>query len=180
MEKTGNGNYGDPGTYENNTTGQLLAHEYFHAIQREEFVGKNLSQNDWPPAWVREGSAYFIQNAIINSGDFKKFWNWREIAVGDYIKNHGITADFVSDFMNLKHYSDNWNSFSGDWNYFLGARIIETLVSIKGPESIMSFYQSMGEKKGFETSFKNTFGANYQDVIPIIAKSVAENWKNKN
>jgi hypothetical protein len=173
------GGYGDPGTYENNTTGQLLAHEYFHALQREQLVGKNLSGNDWPPRWVVEGSAYFIQNAIVNSVDFKKYSNWRQIAVGDYIKQKGISTEFVTDFMDLSHYSDAWNGFSGDWNYFLGARIIETLVALKGPESIISFYKLMGEGKGFEYSFKNVYGANYQDVVPIIAKAVAENWKSK-
>jgi hypothetical protein len=179
MEVAGGGTRGDPGTYENNTTGQLLAHEYFHALQREELVGKNLSRNDWPPRWFGEGSAYFFQNAIVNSGDFKKFSNWRQIAVGDYIKQHGITAEFVSDFMDIAHYSDDWNGFSGDWNYFLGARIVETLVSLKGPESILSFYKLMGEGKGFEYSFKNVYGANYRDVVPIIAKTVADNWKDK-
>ncbi len=179
MEVAGGGTRGDPGTYENNTTGQLLAHEYFHALQREELVGKNLSRNDWPPRWFGEGSAYFFQNAIVNSGDFKKFSNWRQIAVGDYIKQHGITAEFVFDFMDIAHYSDDWNGFSGDWNYFLGARIVETLVSLKGPESIISFYKLMGEGKGFEYSFKNVYGANYRDVVPIIAKTVADNWKDK-
>ena len=170
---------GDPGTFENNTTGQLLAHEYFHALQREEQIGKNLSRSNLPPRWVTEGSAYFIQNAIINSGDFKKFLNWRQIAVGDSIIKHGIDAEFVADFMDIAHYSDDWNGFNGDWNYFLGARIIETLVSLRGPESIISFYKLMGEGKGFEYSFKNVYGANYQDVVPIIAKIVAENWKSK-
>ena len=179
MVKTGGMPYGDPGTYENNTTGQLLAHEYFHALQREEQIGKNLQRNDWPPRWVTEGSAYFFQNAIINSGDFKKFSHWREIAVGDYIKSHGMTAEFISNFMDLKHYSDNWDSFSGDWNYFLGARIVETLVALNGPESVLSFYKLMGEANGFEYSFKMAFGADYQEAMPIIAKTVAENWKSK-
>ena len=179
MVTIGGGTRGDPGTFENNTTGQLLAHEYFHALQREEFVGKNLSRTDWPPRWVAEGSAYFIQNAVTNSGDFKKYANWRQIAVGDYIKQRGISADFVTDFMNLRHYAEDWNSFSGDWNYFLGARIVETLVSLKGPESIMSFYKLMGEGKGFEFAFKSVYGTNYEDAVPVIAKAIAENWKSK-
>ena len=180
MEVAGGGTRGDPGTYEMNTTGQLLAHEYFHALQREEsLAGKNLSRSDLPPRWFGEGSAYFMQNAIINSGDFKKFSNWRQIAVGDYIKQKGITAEFVADFMDIAHYSDDWNGFNGDWNYFLGARIVETLVSLKGPESILSFYKLMGEGKGFEYSFKNVYGVNYQDAVPIIAKTVADIWKSK-
>ncbi len=179
MVTVGGGTRGDPGTFENNTTGQLIAHEYFHALQREEQVGKNLSRSDWPPRWVDEGSAYFIQNAVINSENFQKYSNWRQVAVGNYIKEHGITAEFVSDFMNLKHYSDDWNGFSGDWNYFLGARIIETLISLKGPETILNFYKIMGEGKGFEYSFKSVFGANYQDVVPVIAKTISENWKSK-
>ncbi len=138
-----------------------------------------MSRTDWPPRWVAEGSAYFIQNAVTNSGDFKKYANWRQIAVGDYIKQRGISADFVSDFMNLRHYADDWNSFSGDWNYFLGARIVETLVSLNGPESIMSFYKLMGEGKGFEFAFKSVYGTNYEDAVPVIAKAIAENWKSK-
>jgi hypothetical protein len=179
MAKIGGMLWGDPGFYESNMTGQLLAHEYFHAFQREEQVGKNLGQSDWPPRWVSEGSAYLIQNAIINSGDFSKYANWRKIAVGDYIKQQGISAEFVTDFMDLRHYSDNWNGFNGDWNYFLGSRIMETLVALNGPGSIIDFYKSMGEGKGFESSFKAVFGINYQDAIPIIAKTVADNWKTK-
>jgi hypothetical protein len=179
MATVGGGTYGDPGTLENNTTGQLLAHEYFHALQREEQIGKNLSQTDWPPRWVTEGSAYFIQNAVINSGDFGKYSNWRKIAVGNYIKEKGITEEFVTDFMNLSHYSDNWSTFEGDWNYFLGSRIIETLVALKGPGSIIDFYKLMGQGKGFEYSFDNVFGIAYKDAVPIIAKTVADNWKTK-
>jgi hypothetical protein len=81
--------------------------------------------------------------------------------------------------MDIAHYSDDWSGFNGDWNYFLGARIVETLVSLKGPESILSFYKLMGEGKGFEYSFKNVYRVNYQDAVPIIAKTVADIWKSK-
>jgi hypothetical protein len=116
---------------------------------------------------------------VINSGDFGKYSNWRKIAVGNYIKEKGITEEFVTDFMNLSHYSDNWSTFEGDWNYFLGSRIIETLVALKGPGSIIDFYKLMGQGKGFEYSFDNVFGIAYKDAVPIIAKTVADNWKTK-
>ena len=78
--------------------------------------------------------------------------------------------------MSLENYANNWNKFNQDWAYLLGSRITEALVSIKGPESIIDFYTQMSQKIGFQDAFKNVYGINYQEAIPILSKVVAANF----
>ena len=180
MYKSGNKLFGDAGLEESNLGGMLIAHEYFHAFQRETLLGKNLNQNDWPPPWVIEGSATFIQNASVYNQSFTKYFNWRDKSMGDLYKVSGVTETFIADFMDLSHYKDNWSGFNKDWNYQLGSRIIEALVAIKGPESIIEFHDQMSKKIGLENAFKNVYGISYSDAIPIIAKTVAANFNGRN
>ena len=100
--------------------------------------------------------------------------------MGDLYKLSGVTETFIADFMDLSHYKDNWSGFNKDWNYQLGSRIIEALVAIKGPESIIEFYDQMSQKIGFENAFKNVYGISYSDAIPIIAKTIAANFNGRN
>jgi hypothetical protein len=168
--------YGDPGVSELNFNGLLLAHEYFHAIQREPFQGKSVSQGDYPPPWLREGSAQFIQIATVYHDSYSKFLNWKKISVGGYIKNQGLSESFISDYLSLKHFEDNWSSFNGDWAYFLGHRIVEALVAVKGPESLVDLYTKMSSRIGFESAFSEVYGISYEDVVPILAKVISANF----
>jgi hypothetical protein len=100
--------------------------------------------------------------------------------MGNLVNAKGVTESFVADFMDLSHYKDNWSGFNKDWYYHLGSRIMEALVSIKGPESIMAFHEQMGSKIGFQNAFINTFGISYDEAIPIVAKTVAANFNGQN
>lgn len=176
MYKIGNNLYGDFGLEESNLNGLLIAHEYFHSLQRETLLGKQLDPTDLPPAWVIEGSATFVQKASIYYESFSKYFTWRAKAMASLSKSTGVTEAFVADYMDLSHYKDNWSGFNNDWKYQLGSRIEETLVAIKGPESIIEFYEQISKKIGFENAFKNVYGISYSDAIPIIAKTVAANF----
>jgi len=176
----GGSSYGDPGLEESNKKGLLIAHEYFHTLQDKTLVGKSLDRTDWPPPWVIEGSANFVENATVNFDSFSKYFSWRGNSMGNLVNAKGVTESFVADFMDLSHYKDNWSGFNKDWYYHLGSRIMEALVSIKGPESIMAFHEQMGSKIGFQNAFINTFGISYDEAIPIVAKTVAANFNGQN
>jgi hypothetical protein len=34
----------------------------------------------------------------------------------------------------------------------------------------------MSQKKDFDSAFKTAFGINYEDAVPVIAKTLAANW----
>jgi len=180
MFKSGSESFGSPGLEESNLNGLLIAHEYFHSLQLKPLMGKSLDRNEWPPPWVLEGSANFVQNSSVYFNSFEKYFTWRGNSLGDLVNAKGVTETFVADFMDLSHYEDNWSGFNRDWYYHLGSLIMETLVAVKGPESIMEFHAQMGEKVGFESAFKNAFDISYDDAIPIIARTVAANFSGGN
>jgi len=168
--------YGDPGLAESSQNGLLLAHEYFHSLQREQMIGKPLQQVDWPPSWVREGSASFVQDATVYSNSFSKYYLWRDLFMKNTNNKKIFDEKTISDYMNLDNYADNWNKYNPDWAYLLGFRISEVLVSLKGPESIIDFYTQMSHGIGFQAAFKNVYGIEYSEAIPIISKTVSANF----
>jgi hypothetical protein len=148
--------------------GMLEAHEYFHSFQRIPLLNKPLEQEDYPPVWFVEGSAEWVQNAAINGTNYQKYKNF-------------ISADCRSVCTNLsqaditKILTESTNSFwpnQYDYflNYTLGSVIIETLVALTNPESIIALHEQIGTKIGFEAAFKNVYGLEWKAAIPILAE----------
>ncbi len=179
FEKDG-GKYGSPGEEEANRKGMILAHEYFHTLQIGPMsFSRNLQRGDWPPAWIQEGSATFMQNATINSSSYENYMEYRKASLGGLIERAGMQEDFIVQFLNRKNWVSNpdWGGVSPDWSYQLGARVMEILVALKGPESTVEIFNLMSKKSGFESSFKSAFGFDFDTAVPIIAKTLAANWK---
>lgn len=179
FEKDG-GKYGSSGEEEANRKGMILAHEYFHTLQIGPMsFSQNLQRGDWPPAWIQEGSATFMQNATINSSSYENYMEYRKASLGGLIERTGMQEDFIVQFLSQKNWAANpdWGGVSPDWSYQLGARITEILVALKGPESTVEIFNLMSKKSGFESSFKSAFGFDFDSAIPTIAKTIAANWK---
>lgn len=169
--------YGNIGVEEQNKKGMLVAHEFIHILQMGPGAVRN--SGNVPPAWIREGTATLFQNIAVNSSSYKDYMNYRKKGLGEYIERQGIQEDFVVNYLNQKNWiSDPWRGGQSiDWSYQLGARIMEILVSIKGPDSALEIYDLMSQNTGFEESFKLAFGISYEDAVPLIAKTLAANWK---
>lgn len=169
--------YGNIGVEEQNKKGMLVAHELIHILQFGPIAIRS-SQN-LPPAWVREGTATLFQNIAVNSSSYQEYMNYRRKSLGEYIERQGIQEDFVVNYLNQKNWiADPWRGGQSiDWQYQLGARVMEILVALKGPDSALEIYDLMSQNTGFEASFKLAFGISYEDAVPVIAKTLAANWK---
>lgn len=168
--------------YARSNLGLTLAHEYFHTIQRKILGDSWFEMSYTPPSWFIEGSATFAENAAMNQNSWDGYMQYRTV-YGKFVlsncKYHSewcveVNEDKLNDFMQLKHYESNWNNFPVPYKYEVSARIIEVLVALNGPESIVDLMQKMSQRVTFDQAFEQVYGLPYADAIPIISKIVAQ------
>lgn len=167
--------YGNPGDEESRKTGQLIVHEYFHSFQRQVVFGKPLTEEDWPPEWLIEGSATLIQNAVVNHGNYAKFMNWRKIAHGNRFYKDPIDYEFIMDFLDVNKHKRYSNDYDSDFIYVLGARVMEALVAVGGTQSMLDIWEQLSTHVGFQKAFENVYGISYEKAKPILAQAIAKN-----
>lgn len=172
--------------YARSDLGLTIAHEYFHTIQRKILGDSWYQMHFTPPTWFNEGSATFVENAAMNYASWDKYMQYRET----YSKtlhqkcqssiNPCVTVNeaLLNDFMSLKHYENNWNEFPYAFKYELSARIMEILVSVGGPDSLIKLMNRMSEKQTFDKAFEYVYGISYSDATPIISKIIADQFAN--
>jgi hypothetical protein len=150
-------------------TGMLEAHEYFHTLQDAPFIGKNSEGVDWPPRWATEGGAEFIQNAAINNESFAKYLDFRSIDGKElYLQSHVYTSSYINDYLTRSNSSD-----SSFMDYYLGSRVIEILVALKGQTSLLELNEALATRIGFSAAFESVYGYPWSKAIPVIAKVIA-------
>ena len=168
--------------YARSNLGFTLAHEYFHTIQRKLLGDSWFEMSYTPPSWFIEGSATFAETAAMNPNSWDGYMHYRTVYSKFVLSNckyHSewcveVNEDKLNDFMQLKHYESNWNNFPVPYKYEVSARIIEVLVALKGPESIVELMQKMGQRLTFDQAFELVYGLSYSEAIPIISKIVAQ------
>lgn len=155
-------------------SGMLEAHEYFHALQRIPIMGK--PDVIWPHAWFREGGAEWVQTATTYFEDYKTYREY--LRLDCLYECQKLSEEDISDF--LKSAKENYlpPRFSPWLNYSLGAHLIEALVALKGPQTLIEMYAQMGDKNSFEEAFKKIYGTEWNKAIPILAKTMYANFKN--
>ena len=151
-------------------TGMLEAHEYFHALQRLPIMGKT---SVWPHAWFREGSAEWVQNMSINFEDFKTYKEYMRLDCA-YDCPKLSEADIV-EFLETSKENYFLPKFPQFLNYSMSSRLIEALVAIKGPDTLIGMYAEMGKQLSFAQAFKNVYGVEWSYAIPILAKTIYAN-----
>ena len=155
------------------STGMLEVHEYFHGVQRVPLINKDLGPGGWPPAWVGEGSADFIQNAVVNRGDFESY---RKFARDNCDASCAVLSEKRIELF-LTEARDGYmpEGFNRWTNYSLGSVVIETLAAVGGHESILALYEAIGSKLSFAEAFEKVYRTPWQEAIPIIAKTIYAN-----
>jgi len=151
-------------------TGMLEAHEYFHALQRIPIMGKTQI---WPHAWFREGSAEWVQNMAINYNDFQKYNEFLRLDCTPICLR--LTESQIIEFFETSKENYTPPKFDRWLNYSLSGHVIEALVAIKGPDTLLELYEQMGKKLSFEQAFKETYGVEWSYALPILAKTVYAN-----
>ena len=159
------------------TTGMLEAHEYFHAIQRIPLNGKPAGPGDWPRAWIREGSAEWVQNVVINSNNYDKYQQYIHTDCSNPVAN--LSESEIIEFFTASDDEQINRKFDPWLNYCLGAYGVEALVSLKGQESIISLYLEMATRIGFNAAFKNVYGIEPEKALTQVAKAIYANINRK-
>lgn len=158
-------------------SGMLEAHEYFHSIQRAPMFNKSLEPKDYPPTWFVEGSAEWVQNAAVNSLNFKKYKEYFRL---DCQQACSALSKAQIEQILREATNEKWPDGFDYWlNYALGSMIVENLVAIGGPESIVRLYEVLPTKVGFDGAFKKVYGIDWNEAIPILASAVYSNIQNK-
>ena len=167
----------DPNNVSNVTSGTLEAHEYTHSIQQSSAdalrPGVNLLKSPWPPNWYWEGLANFSQHAAIYSDSFEKYSQGRKEASGGIFNNSTWNAKYIEGYFQT-NLTNEWASQYPRWRqYDLGAMLVEILVAIKGPDSVMQVFSDSVNGGGFESAFQKIYGSSFQFVIPTISRTIA-------
>jgi hypothetical protein len=158
-------------------TGMLEAHEYFHSFQRIPLLNKPLEQKDYPPVWFVEGAAEWVQNAVVNGANFQKYKNYFTLDC-----RNSCNSLSQADIAKILTESTNsyWpNQYDYFLNYSLGSVIIESLVALTNPESIVALYEQIATRIGFEAAFKSVYGTEWKLAIPILAEVTFLNLQGK-
>jgi hypothetical protein len=172
-------NNGDPVSDYRFKAGMLEAHEYFHLLQDIPLVGKNLEASDWPPRWVTEGGAEYIQNGAIHRGSFSKYLDFRSRSSGDlYGMKWLYTQKYLEKYLRLSITGDDGSQYDPWLAYNLGSRFIEILVALRGQESLITLNKEMATKIGFAKAFENVYGFPWDKAVPILAKVVSADISN--
>lgn len=154
-------------------SGMLEAHEYFHSLQRMPALNKPLEQQDYPPVWFVEGSAEWVQNAAINSNNYSKYVEYFKLDCQSACRQ--LTKKDITKIL-TEATNVIWPEGFEYWlNYSFGSVVIESLVSISSPDSIISMYEELATKVGFEKAFKNVYGVEWKEAIPILASAIYAN-----
>ena len=166
--------------------GLVIAHEYFHTIQRK-IIDKNWFIMEYtPPIWFNEASAVYVENGSMNFNSFDRYMRFRVVdsklaypSCGP--KSDGcipISEEIMTDFLSLSHYSKNWSNFPYGMKYEVSHRVIEVLAALKGHGSITDLYSYMAQNHTFEQAFQHIYGISYTSAIPILAKIVSDQFAN--
>jgi hypothetical protein len=166
--------------------GLVIAHEYFHTIQRKILDKNWFNMNYTPPIWFNEASAVFVENGAMNFNSFDRYMRFRAADSKLAYPSCGREADgcipiseaIMTDFFSLTHYPKNWSNFPYGMKYEVSQRAIEVLVALKGSRSLTDLYAYMAQNHTFEQAFQHIYGISYSRAIPILAKIVSDQFAN--
>lgn len=174
--------------YSRSTLGLTVAHEYFHVLQRREIGDKWFQRDFTPPSWFHEGTAVFVENAVMNHLSFDKYMRFRladsklaypgckDVSSGCFT----VDEETLKKFFSLSNYENNWNVFPYGMKYEVSARIAEILVAIKGHESILNLYKEMAKSQTFSVAFEKVYGISYEKATPIITRILVDQFAKNN
>jgi hypothetical protein len=160
--------------------GVVIGHEYLHTIQRVVLGERWFQQVYNPPSWFNEGMAVFMENAAANNASFDTFMQFRSVESAimypdcPYTYCVKIEKEQVQSFLSIYNYSSNWSTYPYAMRYQMSARIVEILVALKGPDSLIELYEYMATGKTFEQAFEHIYGISYEAAKPIITSIVVD------
>ena len=155
-------------------SGGAVAHGFTHDIQKLQFVGTELSWGN-APRWLMEGTATFSENFIAYGSDYKT-WISNPAFHNQEFKKYD--PNFFKEYLLLKKLNGNDNlwAYTDQWPnqraYDLGSYVVEALIAIKGPASVIDLYTDFAKVGDFDKSFKNTYGITWTEAEPLVAQAI--------
>jgi hypothetical protein len=164
--------------------GQSIAHEYLHTIEAIHLGEKRYGAMERTPTWFSQGTAVFMEGAAPNHQYFDDFMRFRivdsKLLYEDcpYSFCIKLDANLIQDYLSIAHQEKNWDNFPYGMKYEMSARVVEILVALKGPDSIISMFAAIGQGKRFDLAFESVYGISYESAKPIIARILVDQFSN--
>jgi hypothetical protein len=173
-------NSNDPTSRYRMRTGMLEAHEHFHLLQDAALFGEVHGAEIWPPGWITEGGAEYIQNAVIHKSSWKNYRDYRFLGASELYRMKSIyTEKFLIEYLNSTVIDDGGSKYDSWLSYNLGSRFVEILVALKGPNSLLELNSEIGMRKNFAKAFEYVYGISWSNAVPILAKVVSSDIAQK-
>jgi hypothetical protein len=158
--------------------GHGFAHEYTHTVQ---VANMNPNWGNFPP-WLTEGVAEWSATTAVNSGnydDYIKFRTYQDLGM-QFEQPNVYTEEYITKILNpnqtfapgedigsyLRNYP-HWDAYS------IGMMTSETLVALKGPDSLMNILHYIGAGMTFPQAFEKEFDTPWATAAPLIAHALS-------
>jgi hypothetical protein len=172
------------------TNGSKLVHEFIHTVQASQWIGNANCRNegnncfrsglvhDFAPCWIHEGQPNGI-NSMVAYPEFSSYLTNRSTGKDTSQKITDYSASSLRNYL----YNQSPSSCYRDGElyqlgYDVGARAIEALVAIAGPQATMALFALGAEGQDFPTAFKNVYGISWSDASTILSKVLAAEYAN--
>ncbi len=170
------------------TSGSILAHEFIHTVQASQWIGnadcKNEGNNcfrsglvhSFSPCWIHEGLPNGT-NTMIAHSDYSSYLAQRSTRRD----TSQTVTDYSADSLRSYLYDQSpktcyQNGALYQLGYDVGARAIEALVAIGGPQATMALFALGAEGQDFATAFKNVYGISWSEGSTILSKVLAAQY----
>ena len=160
-----------------NFSSQVL-HAYTHTIQDLQYSDYPNGYGRWGevPRWLIEGGASWSQVFYNDNQNLKKY-----LRDGDWYVLSSYDSKFFQEYLQIPEYSNNLWAYTDKWPgmraYDLGVFVVEMLIALKGPYSIIQLNSEYLKTGNFELSFKNIFGMTWKEAQPIISEAAFKEIK---
>jgi hypothetical protein len=157
----------NPSDINRHVPGMLEVHEYYHGIQRLPILNKNV---EWPPAWFREGSATWMEHALVLHKDFDGYLSRIRLRCDGDCRN--LSESDINEYLSLAKGESVPAKFSPWLSYSLGLLVSECLAAVGGQQSLIGMYEEVSTGISFDAAFKKLYGTEWKVAIPILAKTI--------
>lgn len=162
----------------NHTQGTLESHEYFHNVQQTLLAEVGIDQ---VPRWLIEGGATWAANAAVFNSSFDNYTNERLRNSNETLVRFKPSAEWLEKFLDPK-YTTGWNLWNdntySNWNlYDIGSLASEVLVALKGTDTYLNIYKSVGQGKTFAKAFEDLYGISWAEGAKLIAQAIVAQQK---
>jgi hypothetical protein len=166
--------------YSRATRGLVIGHEYLHTIQRVALGDRWFQEKYSSPSWFNDGMSIFIENAAANYSSYDSYMRFRAVDSKllhpdcPYVFCTKVNKQEIMDFLSTYNYSANWPTTDPAIKNELSARLIEILVALKGPDSLIEVYEYIATEKSFSQAFEHVYGISYELAKPILVNIVVD------